>query len=145
VRIAHRVRTAAAPGQVWEVLGRAARWPEIEASLRRVRGTHGEVSAGQTLVGVARFASLAIPIDVVEAERPSRLVLRVHIAPGVRELVTFDIVPVVTGGSDVHVTVQVDGLFAPLVHVPLWLARGLTARVLAVRSDRLARAAERAA
>lgn len=145
MRLVQRVRTSASPAQVWEALGDPARWPEFEPFLRRVRGAHGPATAGQTLVGVSRVASLAVPVDVLEADAGKRLVLRVHVAPGVREVRTFEVVPLLQGGSDLRVGVVVDGLFAGPAVVPLWLANGLTLRLLAVRAERLARAARRAA
>ena len=145
MRLRQRARTTATPAQVWEVLGDPARWPEFELFLRRVRGAHGRVGAGHTLVGVGHVASLGIPIDVVEAVPPSRLVLRVHVAPGVVETVTFDVVALVQGGSELRVTVVVEGLFARAAVAPLWLASGLTVRLLAARAERIARAARRAA
>jgi uncharacterized protein YndB with AHSA1/START domain len=145
VRLVQKARTTASPAQVWEVLGDPARWPEFELFLRRVRGAHGALAAGQTLVGVSRVASLAVPIDVVEVQPGSRLVLRVHTAPGVRETVTHEVLSRVSGGSDVRVSVAVEGLFAGPAAVPLWLASGLTVRLLVARAQRLARAARRAA
>lgn len=138
-------RTSATPAQVWEVLGQPARWPEFEPLLRRVRGTHGAVAAGQTLLGVSRVANLAVPLDVREVEPARRLVVRVHTAPGVGQVLTVDLVPVVSGGTDIVCGVVVDGLFARAATGPLWLASGLTVRLLAVRAERLARAARRAA
>ena len=137
-------RTSATPAQVWEVLGQPSRWPEFEPLLRRVRGTHGAAAAGQALVGVSRIANLAIPIDVREAEPSRRLVVRVHTAPGVGQVLTIELVPVVSGGTDVVCSVVVDGLFARAAAAPLWLASGVTVRLLAVRAERLARAARRA-
>ena len=138
-------RTSATPAQVWEVLGQPSRWPEFEPLLRCVRGTHGAAAAGQTLLGVSRIANLAVPIDVREADPGRRLVVRVHTAPGVGQLLTVDLVPVVSGGTDIACSVVVDGLFARLAAGPLWLASGFTVRLLAVRAERLARAARRAA
>lgn len=138
-------RTSATPAQVWEVLGQPSRWPEFEPLLRRVRGTHGPAVAGQALVGVSRVANLAVPLDVREVDPARRLVVRVHTAPGVGQVLTVDLVPDVSGGTDVVCTVVVDGLFAPVVAGPVWLASGLTVRLLAVRAERLARAARRAA
>ena len=145
MRLAQRARTTASPAQLWEVLGDPVRWPEFEAFLRRVRGTHGRAAAGQTLVGVSRVASLAVPIDVLEAEPASRLVLRVHTAPGVRQTMTFEVVPRVQGGSDVHLTVLVDGPLAMPAAAPLWLSSSFTLRLLVARAERIARAARRAA
>jgi uncharacterized protein YndB with AHSA1/START domain len=145
VRLVSSARTSASPAQVWEVLGDPARWPEFELFLRRVRGARGAAAAGQTLVGVSRLGSLGIPIDVLEAVPGRRLVLRVHTAPGVRETVTHEVLPVLSGGSDVRVSVVVDGLLARVSVVPLWLASALTTRLLVVRTDRIARAARRAA
>lgn len=138
-------RTCATPAQVWEVLGQPTRWPEFEPLLRRVRGTHGAAAAGQTLLGVSRVANLAVPLDVREVDPARRLVVRVHTAPGVGQVLTVDLVPVVSGGTDIVCSVVVDGLFARAAAGPLWLASGLTVRLLAVRADRLARAARRAA
>ncbi len=145
MRLAHRVHTAASPAQVWEVLGDPRRWPEFEPFLRRVRGTHGRAARGQALVGVSRVASVAVPIDVLEAVPGSRLVLRIATAPGVRQTVTHDVLPTVRGGSDIRVSVVVEGLFARLAAGPLWLSSGLTLRLLAVRAERIARAARQAA
>lgn len=145
MRLRSHARTSATPAQVWEVLGSPLRWPEFEPLLRRVRGTHGPVAAGQTLVGISRVALVGIPIDVLEVVPGSRLVLRIHTVPGVREIVTHEVLPVVRGGSDVRVSVVVEGLLAPLAVGPLWLASGLRTRLLAARAERIARAARRAA
>ena len=145
MRLVQKARTSATPAQVWEVLGDAARWPEFEPFLRRLRGAHGALVPGQVLVGVSRVGSLAVPIDVLEVEPGARLVLRVHTAPGVRETVTHEVLPRVAGGSDVRVGVVVEGLFARAAALPLWLASGLTLRLLVARAERLARAARRAA
>ena len=145
MRLAHRVRTAASPAQVWEVLGNPQRWPQFELSLRGVRGRPGRVLTGQRLTGLSRVASLGIPIDVVEATPQARLVLLVHVLPGLREQVTYDVTPAAKGGSDVTVSVVVDGLLGWPAVAPLLLANALTVRLLAVRADRIARAARRAA
>lgn len=145
MRLVQRARTSATPAQVWEVLGQPSRWPEFEPFLRRVRGTHDAALRGQTLVGVSRVASLAVPIDVVEVETDRRLTIRVHNAPGIGEVLTFDVVPLVGGGSDLSCSVVVDGVLARAAVAPLWLASGLTVRLLAARATRLARAARRAA
>lgn len=143
MRLAHRVHTRATPAQVWTLLGDPQAWPTFDLFLWRVRGS--DVRTGQRLVGVARVARLRIPIDVAEAVPGRRLVLVVHTAPGVKETVTHDVTPAVRGGSDLEVSVVVEGLFAPLAVAPLFLAGGLTARLLAARGDALARAARRAA
>ena len=145
MRLAHRVRTAATPAQVWQVLGDPRRWAEFELSLRGVRGRPARAQTGQRLHGISRFATLGIPIDVVEATPPSRLVLLVHALPGLREQVRFDVTPAARGGSDVTVTVVVDGLLGWPAVAPLFLGNVLTVRLLAVRADRVARAARRAA
>lgn len=139
MRLSHRVRTSASPAEVWAVLGTPQRWPEFDLFLRTVRGAHGSAASGQHLLGLARLASLRIPVDVVEAVPDKRLVLLVHTAPGLRETVTHEITPAVRGGSDVVVSVVVEGLWARFGAVPLWLASGLSARVLAARTDRIAR------
>lgn len=145
MRLRHRVRTSASPGQVWTVLGQPARWPEFDLFLHRVRGASGPAGTGQHLLAVGRGIGIRIPIDVVEARPERRLVLRVHAAPGVVEEVSFEITPLVRGGCDLAVSVVVEGLFARAAAVPLWLARGLTSRVLAHQVEKIARAARRAA
>ena len=145
MRLSHRVRTAASPEQVWEVLGDPRRWPEFELSLRGVRGRPGRAQTGQRLTGVSRVATLGIPIDVLEATPPSRLVLLVHPVPGLRERVTFEVAAAVRGGSAVTVSVVVDGLLGWPAVAPLFLGNVLTVRLLSVRTDRIARAARRAA
>lgn len=145
MRLAQRVRTSASPSQVWEVLGQPRRWPEFELALRWVRGSVGPVAPGQTLMGVSRFPLLAVPIDVLEAVPGSLLVLRVHVAPGVVERLAFQVVPLARGGSDISVSVVVEGLFAPAAVLPLWLGSAITTRVLGLRVERLAQAARRAA
>ncbi len=145
MRLRHRVRTSASPAQVWSVLGDPQRWPEFDLFLRRVRGGAGSAVPGQHLLGVARGLGARLPVDVVEAVPERRLVLRVHLAPGLVEEVTTEVTPLVRGGCDLAVSVVVDGLFARGAALPLWLGRGLTTRLLATRVERLARAARRAA
>lgn len=145
MRLTASARTTASPAQVWEVLGTPVRWPEFELFLLRVRGTHRAAATGQTLVGVSRVGLVGVPIDVVEAVPASRLVLRVHTAPGVRQTLSFEVLPTVRGGSDLRLAVVVEGLFARPAAGPLWLSSVLTLRLLAPRCDRLARAARRAA
>lgn len=145
MRLRHRVRTTATASQVWSVLGDPVRWPEFELLLHRVRGASGAASTGQHLLGIGRGIGVRIPIDVVEASPDRRLVLRVHTAPGVVEEVTSEITPLVRGGCDLAVSVVVEGLFARPAALPLWLARGLTSRVLAHRVEMIARASRRAA
>ncbi|MCW2778058.1 MAG: Polyketide cyclase / dehydrase and lipid transport [Frankiales bacterium] len=139
MKLSHRVRTTASPAEVWQVLGDPQRWPEFDLFLRTVRGSHGSAAAGQHLLGLARVASLRIPVDVVEAVPDKRLVLLVHTAPGLRETITTEITPAVRGGSDLVVSVVVEGLWARAGALPLWLACGLQARLLAARTDRSAR------
>ncbi len=145
MRLAHRVHTAAVPAQVWQVLGDPTRWSEFELSLRGVRGRPGRALTGQRLTGLSRFATLGIPIDVLEATPPSRLVLLVHVLAGLREQVTFDVAPAARGGSVVTVSVTVEGLLGWPAVAPLFLGNVLTVRLLASRTDRIARAARRAA
>ncbi len=145
MRLRHRVRTSATPAQVWSVLGTPARWPDYDVFLRRVHGASGAASTGQHLLAVGRGLAVRIPIDVVEAVPERRLVLRVHVVPGLVEEVTFEVTPLVRGGCVLAVAVVLDGVFARAAALPLWLSRGLTARVLAHRVENVARAARKAA
>jgi uncharacterized protein YndB with AHSA1/START domain len=143
MRLDHRVQTTAPPAAVWELLGSPRRWPEFNPFLRRISGAPERVRTAQTLLAVARVTSVRIPVDVVEAVPERRLELHFHTAPGVAERVCFELTPTVRGGCAVRVSVVVEGLFARPAFVPLWLANGLVARVLAARVDRSARAARR--
>jgi uncharacterized protein YndB with AHSA1/START domain len=145
MRLRHRVRTSATPAQVWQVLGQPSRWPEFDVVLRHVAGSPGRAVAGQHLLGTGRGIAVRIPIDVLEAEPERRLVMRTSAVPGVVQEVTYEITPVVRGGCHVTVSVVVEGLFARPAVAPLWLGSGVTARVLARRVERLARAARKAA
>ena len=145
MRLAHRVHTIATATQVWQLLGDPKAWPQFDLLLRRVEGYHAPATTGQQLIAVARFGALRIPVDVVEAVPGRRLVLLVHTAPGIRERVTHEITTAVRGGCDLEVSVVVDGLLAPVAAAPLYLASGFTTRLLASRTDRLARAARRVA
>ena len=139
MRLAHSAYTSATPAQVWELLGDPKRWPEFDLWLRKVLGTTGRLNDGQMLMGLARMSVVRIPVDVLEVVPGQRLVLMAHLAPGVRHQVTTELTPSVRGGCDVRVSVVVEGLFAVGAVLPLWLASGLTARVLAARSDAEAR------
>ena len=139
MKLVHSAHTSATPAQVWELLGDPERWPEFDLWLRKVLGTTGRLTDGQMLMGLARMSVVRIPVDVVEVVPGQRLVLLAHIAPGVRQQVTTELTASVRGGCDVRVSVVVEGMFAAGAVLPLWLANGLTARVLAARSDAEAR------
>ena len=142
MRLTHRVHTRAAPAMVWELLGDGRAWSQFDLTLRAVRG---QVRSGAHLMALLRMSAVGIPVDVVEAVPERRLVLIVHLLPGLREELTFDLTDAVHGGTDIALAVVVDGLLAAPAALPLWLYDGFTARVLAARSDRLARLARRAA
>ena len=145
MRLTHRVRTAAPPSLVWEVLGDPARWPEFDVFLTKVRGADGPAAAGQHLVGISRWTVLGIPLDVVEATPEERLVMRVRTAPAVTEELTFVLTPTTKGGTVITVSLVVEGLLARPAVPLLWLANGLNARVLASRTTRLAKSRRRPA
>ena len=145
MKLTHHVRTSASPALVWQTLGRPSHWPQFDVFLRSVRGVDGPATQGQHLVGIARLLSLGIPLDVLEVEPERRLVLRVRTVPGLSEEVTFVITPTVRGGSEIRVSVVLDGPLARPAVLPVWLANGLNARVLAARTHRTARAHRRTA
>lgn len=145
MRLEHRVRTTATPAQVWAVLGNPSAWPTFELLLRGVRGGRSRVTPGERLMALARLSLLAVPVDVVEVVPEQRLVLLVHTGPGLREVLAFDLVEAVPRGTDIRLSVSVEGAFAVGAFLPLWLANGLSARVLAAVTDRQARQGRRAA
>lgn len=145
MRLSHRVHTPASTTQVWELLAVPAAWPQFLLLVRRVRGADGPAATGQRLLGLTRFASVGIPVDVVEAVRERRLSLLVHTAPGLRERVTYYVTPAVRGGCDVEVSVSVEGPLAVFATLPLFLATTLSTRLLAALSARVARTARGAA
>ncbi len=142
MRLVHRVHTRAAPSVVWELLGDGQGWPQFELSLRAVKG---RIRSGAHIMALLRMSAVGIPVDVVEAVPEERLALIVHLMPGLREELTFELTASVEGGTDIVVSVVVDGVLARPAVFPLWLYDGLTARLLAARSDRMARLAGRAA
>ncbi|MCU1595570.1 MAG: Polyketide cyclase / dehydrase and lipid transport [Frankiales bacterium] len=145
MKLAHRVRTSASPTQVWAMLGTPRNWPQFDVFLASVRGTTSAAAVGQHLVGVTRWVKLGIPLDVLEVDPEKRLVMRVRTAPGITEELTFVLTPTTRGGTDIAVSIVVDGLFARAAAPVLWAAGGLTTRVLAHRTHRLARQTRRAA
>lgn len=145
MRLTHRVHTSASVQQVWALLDQPSAWPQFLMMLRRVRGTDGAAAAGQRLLGVTRFTSIGIPVDVLEAVRDTRLTLLVHTAPGVRERVTCFVTPAVRGGSEIEVSAAVEGPLAPLAALPLFVATGLSTHLLAARAQQAARARRGAA
>lgn len=144
MNLGHRVSTSATPAQVWDLLGHPARWPEFDPFLRRVHGAKDDARPGQTLLGVARFTGVRIPIDVVDAVAEQRLEMYVRTAPGVSERVVYDLAPTLRGGTSVRMSVVVEGLFARAAVTPLWLANAFNARLLVAQAERAARAARRA-
>ena len=145
MRLSHRVHTPASTAQVWELLSVPTAWPQFLLLVRRVRGTDGPAVTGQRLLGMTRFASVGIPVDVVEAVHERRLSLLVHTAPGLRERVTYYVTPAVRGGCDVEVSVSVAGPFAITAPSPVFLAPALSTRLLAALAARGARTARGAA
>lgn len=126
------------------MLGTPKQWPQFDVFLAKVRGTDRQAAVGQHLVGISRWTKLGIPLDVLEVEPERRLVMRVRTAPGITEELTFVLTPMTKGGTDISVSLVVDGLFAGPAAPLLWLANGLNARVLAHRTHRLARHSRRA-
>lgn len=145
MRLAHRVHTSAAPGQVWALLGSPGQWPQFDVLLRGVRGGSGRAVAGERLMALLRLSAVGVPVDVVEAVPERRLVLDLHLLPGLRERVTYELTSALQGGTDITVSVVVEGVLAVPAAVPMWLYDGLTSRVLAARADRAARSARRSA
>jgi hypothetical protein len=145
VRLSHRVHTPATTAQVWDLLSVPAAWPQFLLLVRRVRGTDGPAVTGQRLLGVTRFASVGIPVDVLEAVHERRLSLLVHTAPGLRERVTYYVTPALRGGCDVEVSVSVEGPFAISATVPVFLTTAFSTRLLAALAAREARTAQGAA
>src|SRR5688500_4331198 len=145
MRLAHRVHTTAAPADVWQLLGSPGRWSQFDLVLRGVRGGHGRAVAGERLMALLRLSAVGVPVDVVEAPPEKRLVLDVHLLPGLRERVTYDLPSTLQGGTDIDVSVVVEGVLAAPAALPLWLYDGFTTRVPAARPDRAAPAARRAA
>ncbi len=145
MKLAHRVRTSATPAQVWELLGTPTHWPQFDVFLTKVRGAERPAAVGQHLVGISRWTKLGIPLDVLEVVPEQRLVMRVRTAPGITEELTFVLTPTIKGGTDIAVSLVVEGLFAGAAAPVLWVANGLNARVLARRTHKLARRVRRSA
>jgi hypothetical protein len=142
MRLVHRVSTSATPAQVWQLLGSPESWPLFELSLRGVRG---RLASGEPLMALLRFSAIGVPVDVVEVVPEQRLAVVVRLLPGLREELLFELAPALRGGTDISLSVVVDGLLAAPAVVPLWMYDGLITRVLAARSHSAARQARRAA
>ena len=125
MKLVHRVRTPASPAQVWEVLGTPANWPQFDLFLSKVKGSSAPARVGQHLVGISRWTVLGIPLDVLEVEPEQRLVMRIRTAPGITEELTFVLTPTTKGGTDIRVSMVVEGIFARPAIPALWLAAGL--------------------
>ena len=136
MRLVHRVTTRAPLDLVWEVLADPRRWPSFQPLLRRVDGASGPVASGDHLLAIARTTHLRVPVDIVEAEPGGRLVVLVHTLPGVRETVTFELLPTLKGGTSIAVASVVEGPFARLALLPVWLATGASTRLLGRRVER---------
>ncbi|MDT7570962.1 MAG: Polyketide cyclase / dehydrase and lipid transport [Actinomycetota bacterium] len=145
MRLEHRVTTSATPAQVWSLIGDPSSWPLLDLTLRGVRGGGGRVAVGQRLMGLVRLSAIGIPIDVVEVVPGVRLSLLVHTAPGLREQLSFDLTPSVRRGTDIRMSLVVEGPLGPAALLPRWVANCLAARVLAARTDRQARIDRRTA
>jgi hypothetical protein len=130
---------------VWSILGTPANWPLFDLFLSKVKGSTRAAEVGLHLVGISRWTVLGIPLDVLEVDPERRLVMRVRTAPGITEELTFVLTETTKGGTDIRVSIVVDGLFARPAAPLLWLANGLNARVLAARTATMARAARRTA
>jgi uncharacterized protein YndB with AHSA1/START domain len=144
MKLVHRVRTPASPSVVWSVLGTPTNWPLFDLFLSKVKGSSRAAEVGQHLVGVSRWTVLGIPLDVLEVDPERRLVMRVRTAPGISEELTFVLTPTTRGGTDIRVSIVVEGLFARPAAPLLWLANGVNARLLATRTATMACAARRA-
>ena len=142
MRLVHRVHTSAAPSVVWKMLADTESWPQFEMSLRGVRG---QVVQGAHLMARLRLTAIGVPVDVVEVVRDQRLVLDVQLLPGLREQLAFDLTPALHGGTDIALAVVVEGVLARPAVLPLWLYDGFIARLLAARTDRVAKLARRPA
>jgi uncharacterized protein YndB with AHSA1/START domain len=145
LKLVHRVRTPASPAVVWQVLGTPSNWPQFDVFLAKVKGSTRPASVGQHLVGISRWTVLGIPLDVLEVEPERRLTMRIHTAPGITQEVTFVLTPTTKGGTDIRVSMVLEGLLAGPAAPVLWLANGLNARVLAARTSATARALRRSA
>ena len=156
VRLRHRATAAARPAEVWSLLGFPGRWPRYDVWLARVRAgwvsdpetgegppVAVEAAPGQRLVAVARVSGVPVPVDVLEVDPARRLVVLVHLAPGLRLRVATDLVETPRGQTQVTVTTEPEGPFALPSTGTLWLSSALTTRLLALAAGREARAARR--
>ena len=141
----HRVHTFATPAEVWELVGNPSAWSQFDLFLRGVRGHHTRTVTGARLMAMLRLSAVGVPVDVVEAVPERRLVVLVHVAPGLREQITCELTSAMRGGTDISVSVVVEGVLARAAVLPIWLYEGFTTRVLAATTDRLARQARRRA
>ena len=140
MRLSHRVHTAGSAADVWSLLGEPRRWPRFDVVLARVVGASGTVVQGQRLVGITRGLPLRIPIDVVRVVPHKAVQLRINAAPGMREEIEYLLVPLPRGGTQVRLTVDLDGPMARAATLAACGTSAMSARLLARRAARARRA-----
>jgi hypothetical protein len=144
VRLSHRVHTSGSAADVWSLLGEPSRWPRFDVAVARVLGASGAVVQGQRLLAVTRGVPLRIPLDVVRVVPHQAVRLRVDAAPGLREGIEYLLVPMLRGGTEVRLTVDLDGPLAGAAAPAAWGSGALSARLLARAAAQVRRARLRA-
>lgn len=144
VRLSHRVRTSGSAADVWSLLGEPRSWPRFDVALARILGASGAVVQGQRLVAITRGVPLRIPVDVVRVVPQRAVRLRVAAAPGLREAIEYLLVPAPRGGTQVSLTVELDGPMARAAAPAAWGSSAASARLLARRAAQMRRARLRA-
>jgi hypothetical protein len=135
-RIHHQILCDATPPDVWTLLRDPQRWSEVEAFLARVEGAANHAIEGQRLLGVGRAVPVRIPLDVRRVVPRKALHLTIHSLPGLREELDIVLVPATRGGTQITFLLRLHGPLASAAVLPVWLASGMTARLLGRAAER---------
>ncbi len=145
-----RVTSDAPVPAVWAVLADPARWAEFHLCIDSVSDLIGEAGPGDDLSGVAsgaadglrlepgrryrarlRLLPFGVPVEIEHVVDRSAVTVTSRLVPGLTEQLEFLLMPSVSGGSVVTVRLTLHGPLAIAALAPRFLARSLSARLLA--------------
>jgi hypothetical protein len=139
----HTATTSAPADVVWRLMSSPATWPSFDPRVSRVEGVTAAGVSGARLMAVSRVAGLRIPVDVDQARTGQAVIVTAHLLPGLREHADHHIVTTATGGTKIVSRVSSEGVFAIAGAIPVWLSAEVVVRLLAWRSGKEHRKAER--
>jgi carbon monoxide dehydrogenase subunit G len=140
-------RCGAPVAAVWALLADPARWSDFQPCVESVTpapdqpDAEAPLAAGRRYLVKLRFLPVDVPVEIDHVVDRSALSLSAHVLPGLVEELEFLLMPGVEGGSVVTVRLTLHGPFAVAAIGPRWLARSVSARLLARAAARESAAA----